>query len=385
MSEDDLLTTSDPSPGNLVARETEAAGELQPAGCSLRLRVDLAAATPSEAKKVTAACHSFLTSFHHPFEIDLADRPPSPELSVVVPMLNEAANLPALYTRLTQVLAPLGASYELIMVDDGSTDGTYQALCHLRAADPYLKCLRLARNFGHQAALTAALAHAAGRAVVVMDADLQDPPEVIPDLLDRWRKGFEVVYAVRRHRREPVPKRLAYGLFYRLLHRVAAVDIPLDAGDFCLMDRRVVDQLNALPERNRFLRGLRTWVGFRQTGVPYERQARHAGRSQYDFWKLIRLAVDGLVSFSYLPLRVASSLGFVVSFLSLLVGLYYLVLRLAGHREPAGFAGIIIAVLFLGGVQLITIGIMGEYVGRIFDEVKERPIYIVAEREGFDP
>jgi dolichol-phosphate mannosyltransferase len=178
--------------------------------------------------------------------------------------------------------------------------------------------------------------------------------------------------------------RVAYALFYRLLHRVAAVDMPLDAGDFCLMDRRVVDQLNALPERNRFVRGLRTWVGFRQTGVPYDRQARHAGRSQYNFWKLLRLAVDGLVSFSYVPLRVASTMGFVVSLGSLVVGLYYLILRLAGHRDPAGFAGIIISVLFLGGVQLISIGIMGEYVGRIFDEVKSRPIFIVAEKEGFE-
>jgi glycosyltransferase involved in cell wall biosynthesis len=385
MSQDDLLTASDHSPGTLPSPEIEPAGGPQPARRTLRLRVDLNSAPLSEAEEVSAACRSFLASLHHPFEIDVADVPSPPEISVVVPMLNEAANLTALYTRLTQVLVPLQVPYELIMVDDGSTDGTYQALCHLRAQDPRLKCLRLARNFGHQAALTAALAHAAGQAVVVMDADLQDPPEVIPDLLERWRQGFEVVYAVRRHRQETAPKRLAYALFYRLLHRVASVEIPLDAGDFCLMDRRVVDQLNCLPERNRFVRGLRTWVGFRQTGVAYERAARHAGRSQYDFWRLVRLAVDGLVSFSYLPLRVASSLGFAVSFLSLLVGLYYLVLRLAGHREPAGFAGIIIAVLFLGGVQLITIGIMGEYVGRIFDEVKERPIYIVAEKEGFEP
>jgi dolichol-phosphate mannosyltransferase len=270
------------------------------------------------------------------------------------------------------------------MVDDGSTDDTYAGLCHLRTRDPRVKCMRLARNFGHQAALTAALVHASGQAVVVMDADLQDPPEVIPKLYNRWQQGFDVVYAIRRHRKESIPKRIAYALFYRLLHRVASVEVPLDAGDFCLMDRRVVDQLNSLPERNRFLRGLRTWIGYRQTGVEYERQARHAGSTQYGFWKLVRLAVDGLVSFSFVPLRVASTIGFIVSVASLLVGLYYLILRLSGSREPAGFAGIIISVLFLGGVQLITIGIMGEYVGRIFDEVKRRPVYIVSEKEGFE-
>lgn len=339
----------------------------------------------SDVDEFAASCRSLLASLDRPFEIRISHRPPAPVISVVVPMLNEAENLAALHGRLTQVLSALQLPYELIMVDDGSTDGTYEGLCRLHARDPRLKCLRLARNFGHQAALTAALAHATGQAVIVMDADLQDPPEVIPDLLDRWRQGFDVVYAIRRHRKEPIAKRLAYAFFYRLLHRVAAVDVPLDAGDFCLMGRRVVEQLNALPERNRFVRGLRTWVGFRQTGVEYEREARHAGRSQYGFWKLVRLAVDGLVSFSYVPLRVASTVGFFVSLGSLLVGLYYLALRLAGHREPAGFAGIIISVLFLGGVQLITIGIMGEYVGRIFDEVKHRPVYIVSEKEGFGP
>jgi dolichol-phosphate mannosyltransferase len=300
-------------------------------------------------------------------------------------MLNEEPNLAVLHARLTKALLSMDMSYEIVLVDDGSTDGTHAEICRLREQDPRTKSLRLARNFGHQAALSAGLAHANGQAAIVMDADLQDPPEVIPDLVARWQEGFDVVYAIRRHRKESAPKRLAYALFYRLLHRIAAVDIPLDAGDFCLMDRQVIEQLNALPERNRFVRGLRTWIGFRQTGVEYERQARHAGDTQYGFWKLVRLAVDGLVSFSYLPLRVASMVGFAVSLGSMLVGLYYLILRLAGSREPAGFAGIIVAVLFLGGVQLITIGIMGEYVGRIFDEVKHRPIYIVSEKEGFGP
>ena len=354
-----------------------------PDGHKILIEINPGPQQQDEAQRIADLCHAFGSSLGHPYEISLP-RLSDPAISVVIPMLNEEANLPTLYQRLTEVLTSLSGSYEIVLVDDGSTDGTRAEVLRLREQDPHIKYIRLARNFGHQAALTAGLAHARGRAVIAMDADLQDPPEVIKDLLARWEEGFDVVYAIRRHRKESVPKRFAYALFYRLLHRVAAVDIPLDAGDFCLMDRRVVDQLNALPERNRFLRGLRTWVGFRQTGIEYERQVRHAGSTQYGFWKLVRLAVDGLVSFSYIPLRVASSVGFVVSLGSLMVGLYYLILRLAGHREPAGFAGIIISVLFLGGVQLITIGIMGEYVGRIFDEVKDRPVYIVSEMEGIE-
>lgn len=348
-----------------------------------QLQISLELDDRTRSEELAESCRTFLESQGWPFHLSLYP-PPEPRISVVIPALNEEATLPALYRRLTGVLTRLQTSYELVVVDDGSTDRTPDLLCQLHRADPRLKYVRLARNFGHQAALTAGLARASGQAVVVMDADLQDPPEVIPDLVERWQQGYEVVYAIRRHRKESPGHRLAYALFYRLLNRVASLRIPLDAGDFCLMDRRVIDQLNALPERNRFLRGLRSWVGFRQTGVEYERQARHAGRTKYNLWRLIKLAVDGLVSFSYLPLRIASSLGFVVSTISLTVGLYYLVLRLMGSREPAGFAALIVAVLFLGGVQLITIGIMGEYVGRIFDEVKERPVYIPLEEEGFD-
>ena len=354
-----------------------------PQSPNLLLRISMEVDEDSQPEAVAASCRSFLESLGHPLEFSVS-LPCMPKVSVVVPMLNEEANLPTLYERLTEVLTSLRVSYELILIDDGSTDRTPELLRQLRADDPQVKYLRLARNFGHQAALTAGLARARGEAVIVMDADLQDPPEVIPTLIARWEEGYEVVYAVRRYRKEPPTKRLAYALFYRLLHRVASLEIPLDAGDFCLMDRRVVDQLNALPERNRFLRGLRSWVGFHQTGVEYERQVRHAGRTKYNFWRLVKLAVDGLVSFSYLPLRIASSLGFVVSFLSMIAGFYYLVLRLSGSREPAGFAAVIVAVLFLGGVQLITIGIMGEYVGRIFDEVKNRPVYVALEEEGLD-
>jgi len=354
-----------------------------PDDLKLLLQITLGRQPGGEAEQVADSCRAFASSLGHPFEITLSC-PCDPTISVVVPMLNEKANLPTLYDRLTAVLTSLGVSYELVMVDDGSTDETHAEIVRLRQQDPCVKYVRLARNFGHQAALTAGLAHASGKAVITIDADLQDPPELISDLFARWQQGFDVVYAIRRHRKESLPKRFAYALFYRLLHRIAPLDIPLDAGDFCLMDRRVVDQLNALPEHNRFVRGLRTWVGFRHTGIEYERQARYAGQSQYSFWKLVSLAVDGLVSFSYLPLRVATTAGFVVSLGSLLVGLYYLGLRVAGSREPAGFAAVIISVLFLGGVQLLTIGIMGEYIGRIFDEVKHRPSYVVSEKEGFE-
>jgi dolichol-phosphate mannosyltransferase len=350
---------------------------------SLQLQISLDLTEGVQPEAVIDSCRELLESLDCPFQIT-ASQPTAPGISIVVPMFNEEATLPTLYTRLTQVLTPLVTPYELVMVDDGSTDRTLELLRQLHAQDPKVKFIRLARNFGHQAALTAGLAHASGQAVVVMDADLQDPPEVIPELLARWKEGSEVVYAIRRHRKEPPTKQLAYALFYRLLSRVASLRIPLDSGDFCLMDRRVVDQLDALPERNRFLRGLRSWVGFHQTGLEYERQARYAGQTKYSFWNLMRLAVDGLVSFSYLPLRIASSIGILTSFGSLLVGLYYLILRLVGHREPIGFAAIVISTLFLGGIQLITIGIMGEYVGRIFDEVKRRPVYIAGEKKGFD-
>lgn len=349
----------------------------------LQLSISLSLNSNVAPEAVVASCRNLFESLDCPFQIEIS-QPAAAHISVIVPVFNEEETLSALYARLTDVLTALDTPYELVLVDDGSTDRTLDMLREFHARDPRVKFISLARNFGHQAALTAGLAHASGQAVVVMDADLQDPPELIPDLLARWNEGFDVVYAIRCHRKEPLPQRMAYALFYRLLSRVASLRMPLDAGDFCLMDRRVVDQLNALPERARFLRGLRSWVGFRQIGVEYERQARFAGRPKYNFWKLVRLAVDGLVSFSYLPLRIASSLGFLTSLGSLVAGLYYLVLRLAGHREPSGFAAIVISVLFLGGVQLITIGIMGEYVGRIFDEVKSRPVYIAHEKEGFD-
>ncbi len=300
-----------------------------------------------------------------------------PELSVVIPAYNEEENLDALYTRLVAALDPLGMSYELIFVNDGSRDRTLPMLQQLAAADGRVVVVDLARNFGHQIAISAGLDHARGDGVIVMDGDLQDPPEVLPQFIAKWREGYEVVYAVREKRKEGPLKRAAYSLFYRLLKRVSQIDIPLDAGDFCIMDRRVVDLLNGMPERNRFVRGIRSWVGLNQTGLAYERHARHAGRPKYTFTRLLYLALDGLVSFSYLPLRLISMAGLAVSLMSILIALFYTVQKLTIGLSPPGFATLVVAIFFLSGIQLITIGVIGEYVGRIFEEVKARPLYVV--------
>jgi dolichol-phosphate mannosyltransferase len=276
--------------------------------------------------------------------------------------------------------------YELIFVDDGSQDKSLDVLKDFFAQDGvHTRIVRLSRNFGHQQAISAGLDYARGQAVIVMDADLQDPPEVIPTFVEKWRQGYQVVYAIREKRQERWVKRAMYRLFYVVLRTISRVDIPLDAGDFGLMDRRVVDVIRSLPERNRFVRGLRSWVGFRRVGVPYSRDARHAGRPQYTFRKLVGLALDGLVSFSYLPLRLATLMGFGVSALSILLGAYYLVRKLVRGIGLPGFATIVILMSFLGGVQLLTIGIIGEYVGHALDEVKHRPAYIVHETIGFSP
>ncbi|MDQ2724091.1 MAG: glycosyltransferase family 2 protein [Actinomycetota bacterium] len=305
-----------------------------------------------------------------------------PLLSVVVPVRNEEDNLPVLHARLATVLGALG-TYEVIFVDDGSTDRSAAAIMAIRESDASVKLLRLSRNFGHQAALSAGLDHARGTAVVLMDADLQDPPEVLAVFVARWRDGYEVVYAVRRHRKEGLLKRTAYFGFYRLLRLLSPIDVALDAGDFCLIDRRVADILCGLRERHRFLRGLRSWAGFRQVGVPYDRPARLAGTSAYSFSRLIRLALDGLLSFSSVPLRLASFLGF----LTALAGVIYVAVAVSakifvGH-PPSGWTSLIAIILVLGGVQLLVIGLLGEYLARVYDEVKDRPLYIVERTHGF--
>jgi polyisoprenyl-phosphate glycosyltransferase len=299
-----------------------------------------------------------------------------PDLSVVIPVYNEDKNLPLLYSRLTNVLKASEPNYEIVFVDDGSRDESLKLLHQFAAEDPYVTIVELARNFGHQVAISAGLDHSHGRAVIVMDADLQDPPETLPQFIAKWREGYDVVYAIRQQRIEGWLKQLAYRAFYRLLNRVANIDIPLDAGDFCIMDRRVVNLLMSMPERNRFVRGIRSWVGLDQVGLPYERHARHAGQPKYTLARLVYLALDGLVSFSYVPLRFISILGISVSALSIIIAIAYAIIKLTVGLSPPGFATLTVAIFFLAGIQLITIGVIGEYVGRIFEEVKRRPLYV---------
>ena len=306
---------------------------------------------------------------------DTAPPPPAPRISVVVPVYNEEDNLPVLYERLVAVLRPLG-SYEVIFVDDGSRDGSAAIAGDLERRDPGVRLLSFSRNFGHQAALSAGLDHARGQAVVLMDADLQDPPEVLPRLVEQWEQGYQLVYAVREKRDEGLAKRATAHLFYRALRAAAEVDIPVDTGDFCLMDRQVVDELCRLPEQNRFLRGLRSWVGFRQIGVPYERPARHAGDAKYTVRKMAKLAVDGMLAFTSLPLRLASYLGFLTAGAGIVYLAVAVMIRLTGSTV-SGWASLVALILVLGGTQLIVTGVLGSYVARIYDETKGRPMYIV--------
>jgi dolichol-phosphate mannosyltransferase len=300
-----------------------------------------------------------------------------PEISIVIPVYNEAENLPTLHQRLHQAMGEHTPNFEIVFVNDGSHDGSLSYLEQLASQDSQVTIIDLARNFGHQTAISAGLDFARGKAVIIMDADLQDPPEVLPLFIDKWRQGFEVVYAIRAKRKESWLKRSAYALFYRILQRVANIEIPLDAGDFCIMDRCVVDLLNGMPERSRFVRGLRSWVGLRQTGLAYERQARYAGHPKFTFTRLVYLALDGLVAFSFLPLRLITLLGFGVSAVAGVLAIYYAIKRLTVGLYPPGFATTIVAILILAGLQLITTGVIGEYVGRTYEEVKRRPLYIL--------
>jgi len=306
-------------------------------------------------------------------------------VSVVVPLYNEGANVATLVVRIAAVMAAaLGPEddYEIVAVNDGSGDATLAELRLAAARERRLVIVDLSRNFGHQIAATAGLDQAHGDAVVLMDGDLQDPPELIAEFLERWRAGYDVVYAVRKSRAaESAFKRLTARVFYRLIRRLTNVSIPVDTGDFRLMSRRVVDALGETREKHRFLRGLVSWVGYRQTGVTYERDARLHGESKYPLSKMLKFAIDGVTSFSEIPLRFATYLGFGVSLLAFVYAIVVLALKIFGLNEP-GYTSIMAAILFLGGVQLITIGIVGEYLGRIYDQVKQRPLYFVASVEG---
>lgn len=306
---------------------------------------------------------------------------PDPTVSVVVPLRDERDCLDELQRRLAGALDDLDLSYEIVLVDDGSTDGSGQRMDELARDDDCLVAVHLSRNFGHQAAVTAGIDRARGQAVIVMDGDLQDPPELIPRLIDVWRQGYDVVYAVRRHRQEPLWKRVGYAAFYRLLNAIGDLDIPLDSGDFCLMDRQVVDVLTHLPERMRFVRGLRSFVGFRQIGLPYDRAARGAGESKYSLRALVGLAIDGLVSFSSYPLRLVTQLGLATILAAFLLLAWVLYDKWVGQTGPHGWASTVVVVLFMSSVQLLSLGLIGEYIRLIFLEVKGRPTYIVDERE----
>lgn len=306
-----------------------------------------------------------------------------PDYSFVVPVYNEEENLEELYRRLSAVIDRMDGPAEVLLVDDGSRDRSYAIMLELNARDPRWKALSLSRNFGHQIAITAGVDHSRGRAVVIMDADLQDPPEMALELAARWREGYDVVYAVRETRAgEPEWKKRSTYVYYRLLRRLTDLQIPADAGDFRLVDRKAVDAVAGLRESNRYLRGLFTWVGFKQVGVPYQRPGRHAGVTKYPFRKLVKLAADGVLSFSNVPLRLALNLGFLVSVCAFVAGITSIALKVAGVYSPPGWASQVVFTSFLGGVQLIVIGVMGEYVGRIYEEVKRRPLYFLSDSRG---
>jgi polyisoprenyl-phosphate glycosyltransferase len=306
-----------------------------------------------------------------------------PRYSFVVPVYNEQETVPELASRLAAVLDGLDGPSEVIVVDDASADDTFRQLLDLHRRDERFKPVRLARNFGHQTAISAGIDFALGDAVVIMDGDLQDPPEVVPELIARWREGYDVVYGVRTRREgDPWHKRLLAAGFYRVLRRLTQTEIPEDAGDFRLVDRRAVDAFKLLRERSRYVRGMFAWVGFNQIGVRYEREARYGGERKYTFRKSLKLAVDGVVSFSTVPLRAVLAIGFVIAALSFMLGLFAVAARLAGWYRTPGWASILLAVSLLGGVQLTLIGVVGLYVGRIAEEVKARPLYVVREAYG---
>jgi dolichol-phosphate mannosyltransferase len=301
-------------------------------------------------------------------------------ISLVVPVYNESEVLSAFYERTSASLSCLpGFEYEIVFVDDGSRDDSYQQLAAFAAADPRVRVLKLSRNFGHQIAITAGIDHANGDCVVVIDADLQDPPEVIPTMIDQWCQGFDVVYGVRADRDgENAMKLATASAFYWLLQRLTNIEIPRNVGDFRLMSRRAVDQLKQLREKDRFVRGLVSWVGFRQTGVAYHRDRRYAGETKYPYRKMIKFAFDGITSFSTVPLKLATWTGYAAALLAVLYLLSVFVQKLLGFTVE-GWATIMVAMLFLGSVQLICLGIIGEYLGRIFNEVKPRPMYVIEE------
>jgi polyisoprenyl-phosphate glycosyltransferase len=313
----------------------------------------------------------------------MTDTPGGPEYSLVVPIFNEKETLSELVRRLTLLLDTLDGPAEVVLVDDGSSDGSYELMVASRESDPRFKVLRLSRNFGHQIAITAGMDVAAGNAVIVMDADLQDPPEVVLEMAARWREGFDVIYGVREERAGDTRfKKATASAFYRFLRRISNIDVPLDVGDFRLVDRRALEAFKSMRETNRYVRGMFSWIGFRQVGVTFQRDERFAGDTKYPLTKMLKFATDGVVSFSAAPLRFALNLGFAVSALSFAFGVLAVIFKLAGLYSIPGLASIAVFVAFLGGIQLLVLGLMGEYIARIHDEVKDRPLYLVRDTHG---
>ena len=319
----------------------------------------------------------------HPGSIDVMK---TPDYSIVIPIHDEADCFPELVSRLTHLMGELDGPAEVVLVDDGSRDDSYDLMVKAHHADNRFHVIQLSRNFGHQAALTAGLDYASGRAVIAMDADLQDPPEVVLDMAAKWREGYEVVHAVRSERRgETGPKRATASLYYNLLSRLTDVDVPANVGDFRLVDRRALEAFKSMRENNRYVRGLFAWVGYRQTTVSYSRAPRYAGVTKYPTRKMMKLAFDGIVGFSTVPLRVALRIGSALSVLAILAGITAIVLKVTGALAVPGWASLIVAITLLGGIQLSTLGIMGEYLARIHDEVRARPLYLVRETHGIPP
>ena len=308
-----------------------------------------------------------------------------PVYTLVIPIFNEEETLCELGKRVASLLDSLDGSSEVVLVDDGSSDRSYEMMVDIHRADPRFKVIQLSRNFGHQIAITSGMDFAQGDAIIIMDADLQDPPEVVLEMAKRWREGYEIVYGVREERSgETWFKRTTASLFYRLLHRLTDLDIPVDVGDFRLVDRKALDAFKSLREHSRYVRGMFCWIGFRQTGVYYKRAERFAGRTKYPLARMMKLAVDGILGFSTAPLRLALHIGFALSMISFLYGIVVLIAKLSGHFTVPGWSSIATIVSFVGGIQLVLLGVIGEYIGRIYDEVRRRPLYLVRSSSGCD-
>lgn len=307
------------------------------------------------------------------------------EISIVIPLYNESENIEYLFDRIISVSNKLNTNYEIVCVNDGSQDNTLDILIEYNKKNTLIKVINLSRNFGKEIALTAGIDHAVGAAIIPIDADLQDPPELIGKLIDKWREGYDVVYATRRSRRgETWLKKATAKAFYQTIGKMSPIQIPSNTGDFRLLDRRVVEAVKKLPERTRFMKGLFAWVGYKQTSILFDREPRHSGNSNWSYWKLWNFALDGIISFSFLPLKVWSYVGVTISLVSLFYAFYLVVRTLAFGVDVPGYASLMVAILFLGGVQLITLGVLGEYLGRVYEEVKGRPLYFVREKYGFE-